>query len=115
MRMRHLAGSPPEQTVLNPGKVSLNFTGKSFKCSASLLQLWPVIKKHGQEQEESAHGMESQTEGTVLKKGELHTLKAEWKSLGEIISFCLLAIVSPEGNNVCSSPPLQPVSISVGI
>lgn len=68
MRMRHLAGSPPEQRGLNPGKVSLNFTRKRVESSVSLLQFWPIIKRDGQKQEESARGLESQTE-------ELHSSK----------------------------------------
>lgn len=46
--MRHLAGSPPEQRGMNPGKVSLSFPGKRVECSGSLLQSWPIIKKDDQ-------------------------------------------------------------------
>lgn len=60
--MRHLPGSPPEQRRLNPGEVSLHFSGKRVECSGSLLQSWPSIKKDDQKWEEAAHGLESQTE-----------------------------------------------------
>lgn len=68
MRMRHLAGSPPEQSRLNAGKVSLNFTGKRVECSVCLLQFWPISKRDGRRNVESACGLESQTE-------ELHSPK----------------------------------------
>lgn len=114
MRMRHLAGSPPEQRGLNPGKVSLNFTGKRVCCSSGPWLKGMIRTRRNLVVDWNAKQMNC----AVLKKGELgelHSLKAEWQSLGKTLSFCMLVITSPEGSNFCSSPPLQLVPISVWI
>lgn len=45
LRMRHLAGSPPEQEGWMLAKFPMSSLGKSVGCSGSLLQFWPILKK----------------------------------------------------------------------
>lgn len=48
MRMRHLAGSPPEQEGWILAEFPMSSLGKSVGCSGSLLQFWPILKKDSQ-------------------------------------------------------------------
>lgn len=114
--MRHLSGSPPEQKGLILGKFPSTSLGRELNAQWDCWSSGPSLKRMVRNRRNLLVDWNpKQKNCTVLKKGELHTLKAKWWSFGKIISFFMLAIISLEGKSFCTSPPLQPVVIDVWI